>query len=178
MEESKSAAPGRGALAEFKEAVGNLFDQVLGMTPDLGIRKVFPRYELRVEDDGYRARVELPGMTREQIEVSLSGRMLSVSGERQRTQTPEGARQLRTERRAGKFDLSVRLPADVDPLAVVAQMRDGVLEVKLPKPGSRGRNIDIREAEEGGRESRSRDDVEVKWPWESSPRSEGSEGGS
>ncbi len=101
-----------------------------------------------------------------------------MSGERVRTETPEGARQLRTERPAGKFSLNVRLPADVDPLAVVAQMRDGVLEVRLPKPGSRGRNIDIREAEEEGRESRQGDDVDVQWPWESSPRSEGSEGGS
>ncbi len=178
MEESKSSAPGRGALAEFKEAVGNLFDQVLGMAPDFGLRREFPRHELRVEDDGYRARVELPGMKREQIEVSLSGRTITVSGERPRTQTPEGARQLRTERPAGKFSLSVRLPADVDPLAVVAQMRDGVLEVRLPKPGSRGRNIDIREAEEERRESRPRDDVDVQWPWESSSRSEGSGGGS
>ncbi len=177
MEEAKSSASGRGALAELKEAVGNLFDQVLGMAPDLGIRREFPRHELRVEDDGYRARVELPGMTREQIEVSLSGRTVTVSGERRRTQTPEGSRQLRTERPAGEFSLTVRLPGDVDPLGVVAQMRDGVLDVQLPKPGARGRSIDIREAREDAGQRRAKDKVEDRWPWEGSPRSEGSEGG-
>ncbi len=177
MEEPKSTASGRGALAELKEAVGNLFDQVLGMAPDLGLRREFPRHELRVEDDGYRARIELPGMTRDQIEVSLSGRTLTVSGERRRTQTPEGSRQLRTERQSGKFSLTVQIPADVDPLAVVAQMRDGVLDVRLPKPGARGRSIDIQEARDETRERRSREKVEDQWPWESSPRSEGSEGG-
>ncbi len=176
MEQSKSSASGRGALAEFKEAVGNLFDQVLGMAPDLGIRREFPRYELRVEDDGYRARVELPGMTREQIEVSLSGRTLTVSGERRRIPAPEDSRPLRTERPGGKFSLTVRLPGDVDPLAVVAQMRDGVLDVRLPKPGARGRSIDIQEGREEKGESRSRGE-EDRWPWESTPRSEGGEGG-
>lgn len=177
MEQSKSSASGRGALAEFKEAVGNLFDQVLGMAPDLGFRREFPRHELRVEDDGFRARIELPGMTREQIEVSLSGRTLTVSGERQRIPAPEDSRQLRTERPSGKFSLTVRLPGDVDPLGVVAQMRAGVLDVRLPKPGARGRSIDIQEGREEKGERRSKGEGEDHWPWENTPRSKGGEGG-
>ena len=57
---------------------------------------------------------------------------------------------LRSERPAGKFDLSVTVPAEVDPLSVVAQMRDGVLFVKLPKhTGPRGRSIQV-EADPSG----------------------------
>ncbi len=173
MNETKSSAPGRGALAELKNAVSGLFEQVLGLAPDLGIGRDFPRHELRVEDDGYLVRVELPGVSREEIEVSLSGRTLSISGERVRTQPPKGARILRSERPAGKFSVSIRLPADVDPLGVVAQMRDGVLEVQLPKPGSRGRSIQVEEADEVKRETRPEEDVKVDRPWEESPRSKG-----
>ncbi len=147
-EESTSGASGRGALAEFKDAVTGLFEQVAGLAPDFRFGRAFPRHELRVEDDGYRARVELPGFKRDEIEVSVSGRTLSVTGDRERLEPPKGARLLRSERPSGEFDLSIKLPAEVDALAVVAQMRDGVLEIHLPKPSTRGRPIDIEDAAE------------------------------
>ncbi|UCF21359.1 MAG: Hsp20/alpha crystallin family protein [Gemmatimonadota bacterium] len=146
MKESDSSAAGRGALAELKEAVGNLFNQVVGLAPDLGLAKEFPLHELRVEDDGYRVRVELPGLRRDDIEVAVAGRTVSVSGKRPRYRAPEGARMLRSERPSGKFDLSVTLPAEIDPLSVVAQVRDGILDVQLPKQvGPRGRSIKVEE---------------------------------
>lgn len=148
--ESDSNASGRGALAEFKDAVTNLFDQVssqvTSIIPDLGFGRDFPRHELRVEDDGYRVLVELPGFTREETDVSVVGRTLTVSGQRGRLELPEGGRMLRSERPSGDFELTVRLPSEVDALAVVAQMRDGVLDVSLPgSKGTRGRSVDVEE---------------------------------
>jgi HSP20 family protein len=148
VNESSSSAPGRGALAEFKQAVSNLLEQVVGLAPDLGLGREFPRHELRVEDDGYRARLELPGTSREEVEVSIAGRSLTVSGERPRFEPPEGAHLLRRERPSGKFSLTIRLPAEVDPLGVVAKMREGVLDIRLPKPSPRGRSIEVESAEE------------------------------
>lgn len=149
MSETKSNASGRGALAEFKEAIGNLFDQVVGMAPDLGLSREWPRHELRVEDDGYRARVELAGIRREDIEVSISGRTLTISGERPKWKPPAEARVLRSERPSGKFSLTIRLPAEVDTMGVIAKMHDGVLEVRLPKPsGPRGRSIEVEASDE------------------------------
>lgn len=151
--ESDSSASGRGALAEFKDAVTNLFDQVssqvTSLIPDLGFGREFPNHELRVEDDGYRVWVELPGLQREEIDVSVSGRSLTVSGRRPRFEPPGGGRMLRSERPSGDFELNVRLPSDVDAVAVVAQMRDGVLDVRLPgSKAARGRSIDVEEGAE------------------------------
>jgi HSP20 family protein len=153
--ESGSEASGRGALAEFKESVTNLFgqvqSQVTSLIPELGFGREFPRHELRVEDDGYRVLVELPGLKREEVDVSVAGRSLTISGQRARFEPPEGGRMLRSERPSGEFELTVRLPAEVDALAVVAQMRDGVLDVRLPKStGTRGRHIDVEEGEAKG----------------------------
>lgn len=157
--ESGSEASGRGALAEFKQAVTNLYDQVVSLVPDLGFGREFPKHELRVEDDGYRALVELPGLKRDEIDVSVLGRTLTVSGERARLEPPEGGRMLRSERPAGQFELTVRLPGEVDAVAVGAQMRDGVLDIRLPKAtGTRGRSIQVEETKaEGPKES---------MPWE------------
>jgi HSP20 family protein len=148
VNESSSSAPGRGALAELKQAIGSLIEQVAGLAPDLGLGREFPRHELRVEDDGYRARLELPGVTRDEVEVSLAGRNLTVSGERRRFEPPAGAHMLRRERPSGRFSATIRLPGDVDPLGVVAKMKDGVLDVWMPRPGPRGRNIEVESVDE------------------------------
>ncbi|HSG80976.1 MAG TPA: Hsp20/alpha crystallin family protein [Gemmatimonadota bacterium] len=143
--EKGSEASGRGALAEFKEAVGNLFESVVGLTPDFGLGREWPRHELVVEDDTYRVLVELPGFSRDEVEVSVASRVLTVSGERKKFQPPADARLLRSERPSGTFEISVRVPAEVDALGVVAQMHNGVLEIRLPKSSNRGRSIEIEE---------------------------------
>ena len=83
-------------------------------------------------------------MQQDDVDVSVAGRTVSISGERPGEDTPEGARSLRQERPSGEFDLKVDLPDDVDPLAIVARLEDGVLRVSLPKYGeARGRNIEV-----------------------------------
>ncbi len=144
-EASDSREGGRGALAEFKEAISGLVEQVAAMVPTKGwLGDEFPRYELEIEDDGFTLWVDLPGMQQDDVDVSVAGRTVSISGERPGEDTPEGARSLRQERPSGEFDLKVDLPDDVDPLAVVARLEDGVLRVSLPKYGeARGRNIEV-----------------------------------
>jgi len=177
VSEEKKTASGRGALAELKEAVTGLFDQVVGMTPDFGFRREYPKHELQVEDDGYLARVEVPGLRRDEVDVSISGRALSISGERPRFKPPTDARMIRSERPSGEFTLAIRLPAEVDAAGVAARVRDGVLEIKLPKPtAGRGRNVDV-EADEPKRaseepsshESPGPNDDSSRMPWEDGP---------
>ena len=175
MSEEKKTASGRGALAELKEAVTGLFDQVVGLAPDFGLRRDFPKHELRVEDDGYLALVEIPGLRRDEVEVSISGRALSITGERPRFKPPDGSRMIRSERPSGEFTLAIRLPAEVDAARVAARVRDGVLEIRLPKPtAGGGHKVDV-EAEEAVQQSgeqhsqeRPKDDSS-RMPWEDGP---------
>lgn len=149
MNDSDSTTAGRGAFSELQEALSGLFENIVGPGPGFGFERRSPRYELRVEDDGYRVFADLPGMRREDIDVSVSGRTLSISGEWREPDLPDGAEVLRRERARGRFARAVQLPDEIDPLSVTARFKDGVLEVRLAKPSAtRGRSIKVEAVEE------------------------------
>jgi HSP20 family protein len=91
-----------------------------------------PALDLYQNADNIVAVVELPGMRREEIEISLHDGMLTISGERKR-EASNDAKAERTERYIGKFRRSITLPTRVDANKVSASYRDGILTVTLPK---------------------------------------------
>jgi HSP20 family protein len=91
-----------------------------------------PALDLYQNNDNVVVRVELPGMRKEDIEISLQDGMLTISGER-KSETAEGDKAERTERYVGKFRRSISLPTQVDASKVTATYRDGILTVTLPK---------------------------------------------
>ena len=91
-----------------------------------------PALDLYQNNDNVVAVVELPGMRREDIEISLHDGTLTISGERKR-EISGGEKSERTERYVGKFRRSITLPTHVDANKVNATYRDGILTVTLPK---------------------------------------------
>lgn len=91
-----------------------------------------PALDLYQNSDNVVAVVELPGMRREDIEISLHDGTLTIGGERKR-ETSNGEKAERTERYVGKFRRSITLPTRVDANKVSATYRDGTLTVTLPK---------------------------------------------
>ena len=77
---------------------------------------------------------DLPGIPEDKIAVELDDNVLTVSGERERTQEHSSERFYRFERRFGTFSRGVTLPAGVNEDTIKAEYRDGVLEVRIPKP--------------------------------------------
>jgi HSP20 family protein len=77
---------------------------------------------------------DLPGIAEDKIAVELDDNVLTVSGERERTERQEGDRFYRFERRFGSFTRSVTLPPGVSEDQIRADYRDGVLEIRVPKP--------------------------------------------
>ena len=77
---------------------------------------------------------DLPGIPEDKIAVELDDNVLTVSGERERTQEHSSERFYRFERRYGNFSRSVTLPAGVTEDDISANYKDGVLEVRVPKP--------------------------------------------
>jgi HSP20 family protein len=75
---------------------------------------------------------ELPGVPRENIDITLEKGILTIRGERQAEETNEGE-WLCCERPSGTFYRAIQLPAEVDVEAVSAEHKDGVLTVTLPK---------------------------------------------
>ena len=83
------------------------------------------------DKDQFTVVVELPGLKKEEIEISLHDDTLTISGERKREESSE--QEFLTERSYGKFQRSLTLPSAVDAEAVKANYRNGLLQVVLPK---------------------------------------------
>ena len=91
-----------------------------------------PALDLYESGDQFVAVVELPGMRKEDIDISLHDGTLTISGERKRESNNSETAQ-RTERYVGTFRRSIALPTRVDPSKVSAIYQDGILKVTLPK---------------------------------------------
>jgi HSP20 family protein len=94
---------------------------------------VFPLMNLTEDNDSYYIRAELPGMKADEIELSVTGDSISISGERKIAVESSEAKYHRRERESGKFNRILNLPAQVDVEKVEAKSTDGVLTVTLPK---------------------------------------------
>jgi len=92
-----------------------------------------PALDLYQSNDNVVAVVELPGMRKEDIEISLHDGTLTISGERKRESSSSGEKAQRSERYIGTFRRSIALPTRVDANKVSARYRDGILTVTLPK---------------------------------------------
>ena len=91
-----------------------------------------PALDLYQDKDNIVAVVELTGMRKEDIEISLHDGALTISGER-KSQTSNDEKAERTERYIGRFRRSIALPNRVDANKISATYRDGILTVTLPK---------------------------------------------
>ena len=102
-----------------------------------------PLADVEEADDAYVVEVELPGVGREDVDVELTGRRLTVSGERKERERV-GILRHRT-RTVGRFRYEVVLPGEVDEAGVEAFLGEGVLTVRVPKAaGARPRRIEVR----------------------------------
>jgi len=112
-------------LANLQDELTRLFDSSAeGWTPALDVHE---------DKDSYTIRVELPGMKREEIQVSLQDEALIISGERKADAKKEETEVHRQERFYGKFSRALTFPTAVAGDKVTAAYKDGVLTVTLPK---------------------------------------------
>ena len=78
-------------------------------------------------------RVEVPGIPKENLDINLTGDMLTITGWREAVQENKGETYLWKEREAGKFARMIRLPASIVENKIEANYQDGVLTIHLPK---------------------------------------------
>ena len=94
---------------------------------------MFPLMNVTESKDNYYVRAELPGIKADELDISVTGNTLSISGERKIPSEDEKAQYHRREREAGKFSRIISLPSQVDTKRVEAHCADGILTVVLPK---------------------------------------------
>lgn len=117
--------PNFGRLANLQDEWDRLLE-----TP---LRAWAPALDVHEDKDAYTIRAELPGMKREDIEVSIQEGTLVISGERKSESVGEETEVHRQERYFGKFSRALTLPTAVAGDKVKATYKDGILSVVLPK---------------------------------------------
>jgi HSP20 family protein len=93
----------------------------------------FPTLDLAENAEEFVVRLEVPGIHKENLDVNLTGTLLTIQGRRELMPEVSGETYLRREREFGKFVRTVRLPAPVVEKEIRAAYHDGVLVIHLPK---------------------------------------------
>ncbi|MFK7778303.1 MAG: Hsp20/alpha crystallin family protein [Gimesia sp.] len=138
------------------------FDKLLGVAVEQGERALdklglfgneaiwIPRVDVIELEEQVQVDIDLPGVTAEEINITLAGNMLTLTGTRNTgTMATSGQTVRISERPSGQFRKSVPMPVAVDPDQVFAAVKNGVLTVLLEKsPTEKSRQIPIKDTSE------------------------------
>ena len=103
-----------------------------------------PPLDLYEDKENFVLKAELPGVNKEDVNVSIQDGCLSISGERKTESKTEDAEVRHTERFFGRFQRTISLPATVVADKVKAQYKDGMLTITLPKTeAAKPKQIDV-----------------------------------
>lgn len=142
-----SAWPGFGRLTNLRDEIDRLFEAPLAELARSSqlLSGWTPAFDVYEDKDNFHVRAELPGMRREDIDVSMHNGSLSISGERKSDDKLKEAEVYRAERFFGRFQRTITLPTQVAVEKIKAQYQDGILSVTLPKAEeAKPKHIDVK----------------------------------
>ena len=121
-------------MMTLREAMNRLFDDSFTRpVGSNGISSVIPAIDLYQTDDEVVVRASLPGLKSEDVQISVTGEVLTLRGEfKALDEKKEAAWHIR-ERRYGAFERTIMLPTDVQTEKAKADFEDGILTITLPK---------------------------------------------
>ena len=128
--------PFRG-MESLQDEMNKLFDFSLGRYPlrSMGLMEGAwsPSVDVFESKDNVMVKADIPGMKKEDIDISVHGDMLTIKGEKKEETESKDKGSVKTERFYGSFNRALTLPSEVDEAKVKASYKDGVLEIILPK---------------------------------------------
>ena len=141
--------PNLNVFGRLQDEVNRLFDRrFLGRGMLSGLRGrggVFPRLNMTETTDALTVECELPGVSTDDVDISVEGGVLTVKGERKAPEDRPPECYYRRERPFGPFERSIELPSRVDVDDIRAKLSGGVLEIVLPKhPDSKPKRIEVK----------------------------------
>lgn len=117
----------------MEESPIKTLDQWMHSDPDLGRSTFNPKFEMTEKKGSLVLRAEIPGMSEKDVNVSIEGSVITVSGMKQSENETEDAECHFSEMTYGSFSRSFALPTGCDPEKISARFSKGVLEVIIPK---------------------------------------------
>lgn len=147
-----SVAPSRAAFDPFDMMRDLMRWDPFAQLETAGGRELgfVPSFEVKETKDGYVFKADLPGIREEDLEISLTGNRLTVSGKREEERREEDERYYAYERSYGSFSRSFTLPEGVDVEHAQADLTSGVLTVSIgKKPEVKPKKIEVRKLQAG-----------------------------
>jgi HSP20 family protein len=138
-----------GGILSTQREINRMFDSFFreGAREDDGLASCAwtPAVDLVDQDNAFVVKMEVPGVERGDVKITVENGMLTVRGEKKQQKESKEKRFHRTERTFGSFQRSFSLPGSVNTDRVEAALQDGILTVTLPKAeGARTREIDVK----------------------------------
>ena len=124
------------SLLSMHDRWNRLFDELLGYRAgdDEVINQIWaPRVDIVEDENEYRVIADLPGLKKEDVEISLENGVLTITGERQLKRDKKGENYHVTERAYGRFTRSFNIQHTIDADKIKAQFSNGELTIHLPK---------------------------------------------
>jgi HSP20 family protein len=128
-------------LLHVNREMENLFEDFFGTARRGNEEKALtatwaPDVDLSENKEGYTLRAEVPGVSKEEVKVTLTDDVLTVSGEKKYEKEVKEESFHRSERAYGVFSRSFKLPGSIQADKIKAEYRDGVLTLSIPKAES------------------------------------------
>ncbi len=126
----------RNELSALRSHMDDLFEGFFrGLDRPLSFlaERAWPAIDVAETDDAILVRAEVPGCKPEDIDISVYGNTMTLSGEKKESRESGGDGCYHTESTYGSFRREIPLPAEVDQDKIEAVVKDGVLSVTLPK---------------------------------------------
>ena len=133
-------------LADIREEMNRLFDDSFRRLGRGDWEGAFaPAVDVIEEKDKYLVRADLPGLSRDDVSVTLQDHFLTIKGEKKHETETKETNFYRHERQTGTFARVIELPSVVAAAKIDASFKDGVLQITLPKrEEAKPRQIDIK----------------------------------
>ena len=139
--------PTQGSFQGLRRDLNRLFDDLSEGAQALSPfrTRAFPAINVWEDNENLYAEVEVPGLTLEDLDVHVIGGELSIKGSYEESVESSDARVHRQERWSGSFTRALTLPAEIDTDKVEATLKDGVLNITMPKADvARARKIAVK----------------------------------
>ncbi len=120
-------------LNDLQDDFGRLFSPTLRTNGANGGRLLTPSLEIHEEENQFTMSIDVPGIDRKNIDISVTGNTLIVKGERSEDVKKKEKGSFYSERSYGSFQRSIQLPSEVESEKIAANYKDGVLELVIPK---------------------------------------------
>lgn len=138
-------SPGR-EMRTLQREIDRVFDGFFGNggNEETGSATWTPRVDLAETEEGYLIHLDVPGMSKEDLDINFHENVLTVRGERKAEETNEQRNYVRVERAYGSFYRTFTLPKAIKHEEIQANYQDGVLTIRVPKAEeSKPRRIEV-----------------------------------